>query len=72
MRPADIVKRKRPFAVWFPYTAVQRLWCQLEELISSGHMVDQCNKLKNLLRGALLSHLELVKVDSEDVLSAFS
>ncbi|PQQ07945.1 hypothetical protein Pyn_11863 [Prunus yedoensis var. nudiflora] len=25
MRPADIINRKRPFAVWFPYTAVQRL-----------------------------------------------
>lgn len=72
MRPADIINRKRPFAVWFPYTAVQRLWCQLEEMISLGHMVDQCNKLKNLLHGALLSHFELVKVDSEDVLSAFS
>ncbi|CAL2258440.1 unnamed protein product [Prunus armeniaca] len=72
MRPADIINRKRPFAVWFPYTAVQRLLCQLEEMISLGHMVDQCNKLKNLLHGALLSHFELVKMDSEDVLSAFS
>ncbi|KAM1570247.1 hypothetical protein ACFX14_035327 [Malus domestica] len=60
MRPADIIKRKRPLGVWFPYTGIQRLWCQLEELISSGHMVDECNKLKNLLCGALLSHLELV------------
>ncbi|CAN6684888.1 unnamed protein product [Malus baccata var. baccata] len=60
MRPADIIKRKRPLGVWFPYTGIQRLWCQLEELISSGHMVDECNKLKNLLCGALLGHLELV------------
>ncbi|KAM5553851.1 hypothetical protein ABKV19_025868 [Rosa sericea] len=42
MRPANIMNRKRPFGVWFPYTMIQRLWCQLEEMINSGHMVYQC------------------------------
>lgn len=59
-KPTDIINRKRPFSVWFPYTAIERLWCQLEELIRSGYMVDQCNKLKKLLHGTLLSHLKLV------------
>lgn len=59
-KPTDIINRKRPFSVWFPYTAIERLWCQLEELIRSGHMVDQCDKLKKLLHGTLLSHLKLV------------
>ncbi|XP_062108027.1 nuclear pore complex protein NUP160 [Humulus lupulus] len=67
MKPADIINRKRPFAVWFPYTAIQRLWFSLEELISLGHMVDQCEKLKKLLHGALHRHLKLVKVDSDDL-----
>ncbi|POO04174.1 Guanine nucleotide-binding protein, beta subunit [Trema orientale] len=70
MRPADVINRKRPFAVWFPYTAIQRLWCALEELISLGHMVDQCEKLKKLLHGALQRHLELLKVDSDDASAA--
>ncbi|XP_050381591.1 nuclear pore complex protein NUP160 isoform X2 [Argentina anserina] len=68
MRPANIMNRKRPFGVWFPYTTIQRLWCQLEEMVKSGYMVDQCKQLKDLLHGALLKHLELVKVDSEDAL----
>ncbi|XP_062007631.1 nuclear pore complex protein NUP160 isoform X1 [Rosa rugosa] len=69
MRPANIMNRKRPFGVWFPYTTIQRLWCQLEEMINSGHMVDQCKQLKDLLHGALLKHLQLVKSDSEDAVS---
>ena len=56
-RPADIINRKRPFSVWFPYTAIERLWCQLEESIKSGYMVDQCDKLKKLVHGALVSNL---------------
>lgn len=72
MRPTDVINRKRPFSVWFPYTAIERLWCQLEELIRSGHMVEQCDKLKKLLHGALLSHLKLLKVDSDDAISAAS
>ncbi|KAM7250291.1 hypothetical protein ACFE04_022174 [Oxalis oulophora] len=68
-RPAGIISRKKPFAVWFPYTTIERLWCQLEGLSSSGHMVDQCEKLKRLLHGALQSHLKLVKLDSEDAIS---
>ncbi|GMY33051.1 nuclear pore complex protein NUP160 isoform X1 [Fagus crenata] len=69
-RPVDIINRKRPFAVWFPYTAIERLWCQLEESISSGRMVDHCDKLKKLLHGALLKHLQLLRVDSDDAPSA--
>lgn len=72
MKPTDIINRKRPFSVWFPYTAIERLWCQLEELIRLGHMVDQCDKLKKLLHGTLLSHLKLLKVDSDDAISAAS
>lgn len=70
-RPADIINRKRPFAVWFPYTAIERLCCQLEEFISCGRMVDHCDKLKRLLHGALQKHLQLLKVDSDDAPSAF-
>ncbi|XP_040373966.1 nuclear pore complex protein NUP160 isoform X2 [Rosa chinensis] len=65
MRPANIMNRKRPFGVWFPYTMIQRLWCQLEEMINSGHMVAQCKQFKDLLHRALLKHLQLVKMDSE-------
>ncbi|KAM7478594.1 hypothetical protein LguiA_026807 [Lonicera macranthoides] len=72
VRPADVIRRKRTSAVWFPYTTIERLWCQLEESIRSGRMVDQCEKLKKLLHGALLSHLNLLKVDSEDVLSSLN
>lgn len=46
--------------ILFPYAAIERLWCQLEELKSAGHMLDQCEKLMNLLRGALLIHLKQV------------
>ncbi|XP_058086565.1 nuclear pore complex protein NUP160 isoform X2 [Magnolia sinica] len=70
LRPADIINRKKMSAVWFPYTAIERLWCQLEELRSCGHMVDQCDKLKKLIHGALLNHLKQLKVDSDDALSS--
>ncbi|XP_042506201.1 nuclear pore complex protein NUP160 [Macadamia integrifolia] len=66
LRPADIIKRKKISAVWFPYTVVERLWCHLEELSNAGQMNDQCDKLKKLLHGALLNHLTLMKVDSHD------
>lgn len=58
--PADLINRKRPFSICFPYNAVQYLWCKIDELIRSGHMVDACEKLRNLLHGALLNHLKLV------------
>ncbi|KAE8709147.1 NUP160 protein [Hibiscus syriacus] len=70
MRPVNIINRKRPSAVWFPYNTVERLWCQLEELMRSGHMVDQCDKLKRLLYESLLNHLKQLKVDSDDVVSS--
>lgn len=70
MAPGDIIRRKRSSAVWFPYTAVERLWCQLEEMITRGHMIDQCQKLKKLIQGALLRHLNLLRVDSDDVQSS--
>ncbi|KAF7127679.1 hypothetical protein RHSIM_Rhsim11G0112000 [Rhododendron simsii] len=67
MAPNDIIRRKRSSAVWFPYTAVERLWCQLEEMVNRGHMVDQCQKLKKLIQGALLSHLNLIFVISMEM-----
>lgn len=67
LKPTDVICRKRPCSIWFPYTSVERLWLQLEESIRLGHMIDQCEKLKRLLQGALLKHLNLVKVDSDDV-----
>ncbi|KEH42188.1 nuclear pore complex protein NUP160 isoform X2 [Medicago truncatula] len=72
MRPADVIKRKRPFALWFPYTTIEQLLHQLEELIRMGHMVDHCDKLKKMLHGSLLNHLKMLKVDSEDTISATS
>lgn len=70
VRPSDVINRKRMSAIWFPYTAIERLWCQLEELQSAGHMVDQCDKLKRLLHGGLVNHLKQVKVDSEDAVAS--
>lgn len=67
LNPADAIKRKKTSAIWFPYSAIERLWCQLEELRSAGHM--QCEKLKNLLQAALLNHLKQVKLDSEDAVA---
>ncbi|XP_017979220.1 PREDICTED: nuclear pore complex protein NUP160 [Theobroma cacao] len=72
MRPVDIINRKRPSAVWFPYNTLEQLWCQLDGLINLGHMVDQCDKLKRLLHGALLNHLKQLKVDSDDAVSSAS
>ena len=59
-RPADILHRKKMSAALFPYTAVERLWCQLGEIQRAGHSVDQCDRLKKLLHGALMSHLQQV------------
>ncbi|KAI3983809.1 hypothetical protein MKX01_011517 [Papaver californicum] len=70
LRPVDILKRKKMSAVWFPYTMIERLWCQLEEWKSSGHNSDQCDKLQKLLHGALLNHLKQIKVDSHDAVSS--
>ncbi|CAD6251915.1 unnamed protein product [Miscanthus lutarioriparius] len=69
-RPADLLHRKKMSAAWFPYTAVERLWCQLGDMQRAGHSVDQCDRLKKLLHGALMSHLQQVVVDSDDVLSS--
>ncbi|KAG8069730.1 hypothetical protein GUJ93_ZPchr0006g40621 [Zizania palustris] len=69
-RPVDVLHRKKMSAAWFPYTAIERLWCQLEEMQSAGHSVDQCDRLKKLLHGALMSHLQQVVVDSDDVISS--
>lgn len=56
----DLLHRKQMSATWFPYTAVERLWCQLGEMQRAGHSVDQCDRLKKLLHGALMSHLQQV------------
>ncbi|WVZ77924.1 hypothetical protein U9M48_025718 [Paspalum notatum var. saurae] len=69
-RAADVLHRKKMSAAWFPYTAVERLWCQLAEMQRAGHSVDQCDRLRKLLDGALRNHLQQVVVDSKDVLSA--
>ena len=47
-------------AICFPYIAIERLWCQLEEAQNSGRLVDECQKLKSLMKGALTDHLKLV------------
>lgn len=70
LRPADVIRRKRTFAVWFPYTTIERLWCKLGELIKSGHMVDQCEKLRALLQTALQKHFQQLNIDSDDVMSS--
>ncbi|XP_051132584.1 nuclear pore complex protein NUP160 [Andrographis paniculata] len=72
LRPADVIRRKKTFAVWFPYTSIERLWCMLEESIKVGHRIDQSEKLKKLLHGVLLNHLNLLKVDSDDIRSSAS
>lgn len=69
-RPVDVLHRKKMSAACFPYTTIERFWSQLEEMQSAGHSVDQCDKLKKLLHGALMNHLQQVVVDSEDVLSS--
>ncbi|CAM8909130.1 unnamed protein product [Rhodiola kirilowii] len=46
IRPNDIVHRKKTSAAWFPYTTVEHLCFQLDQMIKLGRMVDQCNKLK--------------------------
>ncbi|MED6174223.1 hypothetical protein PIB30_067006 [Stylosanthes scabra] len=71
-RPADIIRRKKPFAAWFPYTTIERLLYQLEELARKGHMVEQCDKLKRMLISSLQNHLKTLKVDSEDAISVSS
>ncbi|KAK1370532.1 nuclear pore complex protein NUP160 [Heracleum sosnowskyi] len=70
LRPVDIIRRKKAAGVWFPYTTIERLWYRLEEMISSGHMIDHCEKLKKLIEGSLRNHLNMLKVDSDDVLSS--
>lgn len=68
--PADAIRRKNMSAICFPYTLIERLWCQLETLQAAGHMVGQCEKHKELLRGALLNHLQQAKLNSEDAAAA--
>lgn len=70
-KPTDIVRRKKPFSIWFPYTCIERLWLQLDESIRLGHMIDQCEKLKSCLQEALLKHLNLVFTLIRQLLSFF-
>ncbi|KFK45088.1 hypothetical protein AALP_AA1G342200 [Arabis alpina] len=67
-KPADVLKRKKVSGVWFPYTTMERLWWELEKSMNSGWMLEQCQKLKEQLHQALLKHLKLLKVDSDDFL----
>jgi nuclear pore complex protein Nup160 len=69
-KPAEVLKRKKVSGVWFPYTTVERLWWELEKTMNSGRMVEQCHKLKEQLHHALLNHLKLLKVDSNDAVSS--
>jgi nuclear pore complex protein Nup160 len=68
----DALHRKKMSATWFPYTAIERLWGQLEEMQRASHSVDQCDRLKKLLHGALMSHLQQVKphLNAENSVSA--
>ncbi|CAM8906142.1 unnamed protein product [Rhodiola kirilowii] len=70
IRPNDIVHRKKTSAAWFPYTTVEHLCFQLDQMIKLGRMVDQCNKLKMQIYTTLEKHLKMLKVDSEDALSS--
>ncbi|XP_068656473.1 nuclear pore complex protein NUP160 isoform X2 [Aristolochia californica] len=70
LRPADVINRKKMSAVCFPYTAIERLWCELEDYRNAGHMGDQYEKLKTLLHGALLKHLKQMKMDSQDAVAS--
>ncbi|KAK9122460.1 hypothetical protein Syun_020077 [Stephania yunnanensis] len=70
LKPANVINRKKMSAIWFPFTTIEMLWCQLGELSSSGHITDQCDKLKRLLRGALTNHLKQVEADSCDAVSS--
>ncbi|KAJ4895010.1 SUPPRESSOR OF AUXIN RESISTANCE1 [Raphanus sativus] len=69
-KPAEVLKRKKVSGVWFPYTTVERLWWALEKTMNSGRMLEQCQKLKGQLQQALLNHLKLLKVDSDDAVSS--
>ncbi|CAH2035197.1 unnamed protein product [Thlaspi arvense] len=69
-KPAEVLKRKKVSGVWFPYTTVERLWWELEKTMNSGRMLEQCQKLKAQLHQALLNHLKLLKVDSDDAVSS--
>nr|GEW11025.1 retrovirus-related Pol polyprotein from transposon TNT 1-94 [Tanacetum cinerariifolium] len=60
LRP-DVIRRNKPFAVWLPYTTIERLKCKLEELINSGQMVAECEEQRNLLETALLKHFQLTE-----------
>lgn len=51
-------------ATWFPYTIIERLWYQLEEMRKSCHMVDDCDRLKKMLQEALMKHLQQVRRSS--------
>ncbi|CAI0427991.1 unnamed protein product [Linum tenue] len=70
VRPSNLLNRKKPFAAWFPYSTIELLWCRLEDSITSDRMIDQSEKLKRLLHGALHSYLRLLKVDNDDALAA--
>ncbi|KAL3729190.1 hypothetical protein ACJRO7_026308 [Eucalyptus globulus] len=72
VRPAHVIHRKRPSAMWFPYSTVERLWCHLEELTRSDHMAGQWQKLQKLLHTTLLSHLKQVLSSSVDNMFHYS
>ncbi|PWA68371.1 nucleoporin [Artemisia annua] len=72
LQPEDVIRRKKPSAVWFPYTTIERLKSKLDELINSGQMVAECEKQRNLLETTLLKHFQLLQSDSHDVKMSFA
>lgn len=65
LHPADVIKRKKMSAVWFPYTLVDRLKFQLKDYRDS----DQYASLEKLLSASLQRHFYQLETDSNDVAS---
>lgn len=59
-RTVNIMKRKKMSSICFPHVAVERLWCHLQDAQTSGYMINQCDKLKNLLNSSIDNHLKQV------------
>ncbi|XP_024389835.1 nuclear pore complex protein NUP160 isoform X1 [Physcomitrium patens] len=63
LKPADVIKRKRMCAVWFPYTVLDRL----QNCLSKSSDMAVRDKLQDSLKFALQNHFKLLKADSDDV-----
>ncbi|GKA89298.1 nuclear pore complex protein NUP160 isoform X2 [Tanacetum coccineum] len=67
--PAGTIHMEETFALWFPYTTIERLWFILGELIKSGHKVAQCEEQKSVLKAALRKYFRQLNLDPDAVLS---